>query len=255
MNRDLVQKNDVRANLYADSVRIFYVRDSLLSKEYNNIAGGKWNHMMDQTHIGYTSWQEPRTNVMPQVKYLNRDSAKTSAQVPFTQNAYLRYISIDASSYTKAVDANGISWKVIGDIGKEGDGISAFPVTKSVQTPAGNSARLEYSIDLKDTGMAKVSLYFSPTLPFNNTGLKYAVSVDDEQPEIINLHKDYNERIWNQWVGNNIIVQSISVRIKKPGKHTLKYWLVDPAIILQKIVVDMGGAKPAYFGPPATAAR
>jgi hypothetical protein len=192
---------------------------------------------------------------MPQVKYLNRDSANNSTQISQAQNADGRFVSIDAAAYTKAVDANGVSWKVLGDIGKEGDGISAFPVTKSVQTPAANSAHLEYSIALKDTGMAKVSLYFSPTLPFNNTGLKYAVSIDDEQPEIINLHKDYNERIWNQWVGNNIIVQSISLRIKKAGNHTLKYWLVDPAIILQKIVVDMGGAKPAYFGPPATASN
>jgi hypothetical protein len=32
------------------------------------MAGGKWNHMMDQTHIGYTFWNQPSRNAMPAVQ-------------------------------------------------------------------------------------------------------------------------------------------------------------------------------------------
>ncbi len=47
----------------ADSL---FRNDSLLAHVYNNdISAGKWSHMMDQTHIGYTSWQEPRYNKEP----------------------------------------------------------------------------------------------------------------------------------------------------------------------------------------------
>lgn len=47
-------------------------KDAQISYYYNQImAGGKWNHMMDQTHIGYTSWQQPETNIMPEVAKVN----------------------------------------------------------------------------------------------------------------------------------------------------------------------------------------
>src|SRR5690606_26452721 len=43
-----------------------FARDAELSRIYEqDIAGGKWPHMMSQTRIGYTYWQQPETNVMP----------------------------------------------------------------------------------------------------------------------------------------------------------------------------------------------
>jgi len=54
-------------NLYASQGRVSaatqginavsaFAADSALSSTYHKLLGGKWNHMMDQTHIGYTSW-------------------------------------------------------------------------------------------------------------------------------------------------------------------------------------------------------
>ena len=46
-------------------------RTRIFRRDYNHdVAGGKWNHMMDQTHIGYTDWHDPDTNTMPEVKEL-----------------------------------------------------------------------------------------------------------------------------------------------------------------------------------------
>ena len=46
-----------------------FEKDAELSRQYNkDLAGGKWSHMADQTHIGYTMWQQPDKNVMPKVE-------------------------------------------------------------------------------------------------------------------------------------------------------------------------------------------
>jgi hypothetical protein len=35
------------------------------------MAGGKWNHIMDAVHIGYSSWNPPQKNIMPIVEEIN----------------------------------------------------------------------------------------------------------------------------------------------------------------------------------------
>src|SRR5579859_5912120 len=56
------------ANEWAAQARTLFQADADLSAEYNHsLAHGKWDHMMDQAHIGYTGWHDPPANVMPEV--------------------------------------------------------------------------------------------------------------------------------------------------------------------------------------------
>ncbi len=58
-------------NLYADTVKQKFFRDAELARHYHEtLADGKWNHMMSQTHIGYTNWNNPPVNKMPEVSYI-----------------------------------------------------------------------------------------------------------------------------------------------------------------------------------------
>jgi hypothetical protein len=57
-----------KANFDATETRALFARDAALSAAYNHtLLNGRWDHMMDQTHIGYTSWREPPLNAMPAV--------------------------------------------------------------------------------------------------------------------------------------------------------------------------------------------
>ncbi len=260
------------ANEFADKARQLYANDSLISLEYNTkIAHGKWNHMMDQTHIGYTYWQQPLFNSIPKLEYVEKDSLiqhndpfdlRISAQYLIPKNSFgnLFYeedqvVSIQAEHYSKATNQNNITWKVIPGLGKTGSSITTFPVTSPKQELKFSSPHLEYVFYSYDSGSFKINAYFSPTLNFHNeeNGLQYAISIDDEKPQIISINKEDNiKKIWEEWVADNIIIKTGTVHILKPGKHVIKYWMISPGIILQKIVADFGGLKASYLGPPET---
>jgi hypothetical protein len=62
---------DMKTNEYKSEVERRFTLDKQLTDEYNHqLQGGKWDHMMDQTHIGYTYWNEPPANAMPAVTEL-----------------------------------------------------------------------------------------------------------------------------------------------------------------------------------------
>ncbi|MEO8171507.1 MAG: glycosyl hydrolase 115 family protein [Sediminibacterium sp.] len=272
LNKFYVSKKALAANAAADKVKELYITDSLISLQYNTLANGKWSHMMDQTHIGYTYWQQPNRQRMPDVKYLSKDSASEyfadaapdpikSAKVRITGNPngntfYEKdgYISIEADHFSKAINVAGINWQVLPDHGRTGSAVTTMPVTAPTQTLGQNSAHLEYDIYVYDTTMIKLQAQLSPTLNFHNDeGLKYAISIDDEAPQIVAINKDDNNtRVWEGWMSNNIIIKTTTHKISTKGKHTIKYWMVSPAVVLQKIVGDMGGLKPSYLGPQET---
>ncbi|TDD99515.1 glycosyl hydrolase 115 family protein [Flavobacterium cellulosilyticum] len=63
-------------NNYATKVKTLFDNDAELSDYYNTtMANGKWNHMMSQTHIGYTIWSDPKTNIIPATKTISIPSA------------------------------------------------------------------------------------------------------------------------------------------------------------------------------------
>jgi hypothetical protein len=261
-NKLYAAQNLPAANEWADKAKQFYINDSLITIQYHTMNGGKWNHMMSQTHIGYTYWQQPPVNKMPEVKYVTAVSSTAITPValsPSTKITDANVVSIEAQNWTRKINAPSIQWKTIPDIGKTASGITTFPVTASTQLTT-NSMHVEYDFSAPDTGNMKLSFYFSPTLNFHNTeeGLEFAISVDNETPQIISLNKEDKNSIsgiWNQWVANNIIIKTSTHKISKRGRHTVKYWMISPGVILQKLVIDFGGLKPSYLGPPETGAK
>lgn len=270
LNKQAVTYNDSQANLYADKAKELYQKDSLISVEYHQRNNGKWNHMMSQTHIGYTYWQQPPFNKMPTVKYVTT-SATTKKEtppvsrdatnlIPANQNGNVfyekdKYVSVEAHHTSTVINTKHVSWKVLPDLGKTGSAITPVPVTVSSQTLLPSSPHIEYEFYSYSEGEASLQLFFSPTLNIHHTetGLQYAISIDDEAPQTVNLNADDSQtKTWERWVANNIIAKLSKHSITKPGKHTIKFWMISPGVVLQKLVIDFGGLKPSYLGPPET---
>ncbi|HEX9934303.1 MAG TPA: glycosyl hydrolase, partial [bacterium] len=159
-------------------------------------------------------------------------------------------VSIEAEHYSRAVNTHPVTWQRIPDFGRTLSGMTPFPVTAPPQSPQGDSPRLEYQMLLSSKGEVRVKAYLSPTLNFHDNGLRYAISFDDEPAVVVNMHEGKTFQDWEESVRNNVTVGISRHAIAEPGKHVLKFWAVDPGVVLQKLVVETGEAKPSYLGPP-----
>jgi hypothetical protein len=164
------------------------------------------------------------------------------------------YVSIEAEHYATAVGGanNAISWLTIPDLGKTLSGVTPMPVPAPTQRPGGSAPHLEYPVFLFDSGAVKVNVLVSPSLNFLGSaeGLRYAVSFDDQPPQIVQTWQDTTTRGWEKLVADNVSSTVTQHTLPRSGAHVLKFWMVDPGVVLQKIVIAPRDIAPSYLGPP-----
>ena len=165
-------------------------------------------------------------------------------------------VSIEAKDYTNAINSDGARWQVVPNLGRTASAVMVEPANADRQTPEEGSPCLEYEFTLFTGAELKVDTYLSPTLNYKkNEGLKYAIAIDDEAPQIVNMHEgetapDWEYPAWwNNSVTDHIKIKSTTHPLVEAGKHTLKVWMVDPGVVFQKFVINAGGLKPSYLGP------
>jgi len=110
---------------------------------------------------------------------------------------------------------------------------------------------------LFDSGTVQAQVYASPSLPVAGQHYRYAISFDDQAPKIVDVHNGLpasftdSAPVWEGWVSNNIITTSSSLTVGATGQHTLKLWMVDAGLVVQKVVVSPGAPPTSYLGPPS----
>jgi hypothetical protein len=244
-NKELAAKKDIQANDYADKVKECFERNAYLDNKYNNeIAHGKWTHMMDQMKIGYKAWFDGKANVMPEVTYIS--GADVPKEKVFAEKN--GYVSIEAENFARMSNSGRIHWEIIPDFGKTKSGITTFP--QNAYPKSDENIYLEYDIDFESKGNFEVQLLLAPTLNFNhNKGLRYEISFDGGKPETVNFNGHYRGEL-GKWQSEHIIKSVTKHQISQPGKYTLRFRVLEPGIVLEKILIDTGGLKPSYLGAP-----
>ena len=166
------------------------------------------------------------------------------------------YVSIDADGYTRSVPANGVAYRRIPDLGRTGAAMAPSPATAASQA-AGSGPRLEYRTTFTTTGPVKISAFVSPrNNALGGDGLKYAISVDGATPQLVNIttasgaNDTTMNRQWERNTSDNVNVTTTTHTISTAGVHTVTFWMIDPTVLLQKLVIDTGGLKWSYLGPP-----
>ena len=252
-NHALYKQNNPKANIWADECERLFKRDSLICDYYNHkMAGGKWNGMMTQKHIGYKSWNDDfEKDTCPE---LFRVTSKYGVSISENNGV----VEIEAPYYSSKTDAAEAKWTEIPFMGKSVSAMTLMPYTKSVK---GASITYRFKMQVSKTsdskafnGKQKVRIHVitKSTLDYlNKGGLTYGVSLDGASPVEVNFNKDLNEKPENIY---NIYYPTIATRIvdkvielelpaSSDGIHTLTLTPNDPAIVFEKIVIDGRGGK------------
>ncbi|TRO58821.1 glycosyl hydrolase [Streptomyces sp. IB201691-2A2] len=163
------------------------------------------------------------------------------------------YVAVDAEHFERSVG----TWRRIDGIGRTGAGVTPWPVTAPRRTPGGSSPRLEYEVSLLSAGEVTVWAYLSPRNPTLPTGgLKYGISFDGDAPQTVDIHAATGaddglmDIEWARNTSDNVNRTSTRHTIGAAGVHRLKFWMVDPTVVVQRLVIDTGGLTPTYLGPP-----
>ncbi|WP_428938034.1 glycosyl hydrolase 115 family protein [Fontivita pretiosa] len=369
-NRLYAGQGRASANELAAQVRELFRRDEELTRYYNReLAGGKWNHLMDQTHIGHTFWNQPPRNVMPAVSQVQVSeeaemgvAAEGTAICPWpgmpgqivlppfdafnrqrrwidvfnrgrqpfdyvvtTSDRWIQlssaggriesqdqrlwvtidweqapqghsrgwvkierpghraadavhiwlstfkpsesdaralrgfrgfiegegFVSMEAEHFARRIDTDQARWEAIPDYGRTLSAMTIVPVTSASVMPPDRSPRLEYDVYLFTSGELAVEATVAPTLDYlPGRGLRLGISFDDQPPQVVDALADRSQQAWEQAVKDNARVVRSVHRLDRPGYHTLKVWMVDAGVVLEKLLINCGGVRSSYLGPP-----
>jgi len=213
---------------------------------YNDtLVGGKWKNYMTAQGTTSTTWG---------YKWPQGNPPAPAAAT--TQPAAI--LSVEAIHYDRNLPRNGAQWQSIADLGRQHDCMAIFPVTAPSVTAdqvTANSPEMDYDFDTAAGAPLQVTVYAIPTHRINaERGLQYAAAIDDEKPQLVSFEQAAGDtnRTWSWNVIHNTAITHTTHSGIAPGKHTLKIFMVDPGVLLEKFVVSDGALPASEFGPPET---
>lgn len=191
--------------------------------------------------------------------------------------------TIQAYQYNANISGKYARWIFLPGLGRGEGNMGIHPVT-APSADVATAPRLEYKVYLPAADHTTVMLGVLPVQDVNPArGLRIAVSIDNEKPRIIDARKGFVDtfgeytpdnlsrskvlkplpRADREWalaprrqsrrneIFDNMRWLDADLDVKSAGIHTLKVYMIDPELVLEKIVVNPDNAHPSYFGAPA----
>lgn len=345
----------VAANVAALEAQRLFDEDKRLTFEYNKrVSNGKWDHMMDQLHIGYTYWQQPDDLIMPEIAFLSDEESADGkfgikvygeaitdryTRKPLFVDVYNRgrelveikvvtdkrwadldysaftlsiqrrlelsvdwdkapkgksditltvtsnqgqtetvvcqidnpetllsggfvpsggKIAIEAVDYSDKQEAGPHKWTEIPDYGRTKSSMAIYPVEYRKDYSPEDVPRLSYDFFLPEKTDIEVTVITAPSLPFDPAReMRLGMSLDEDElimqnPGDLSQNGKHDSPDWEKSVILNCHTYSLKNSGLTEGKHTLHVSLVDPQVVIQKIIIDCGGLKPTLLGPQPT---
>lgn len=174
-------------------------------------------------------------------------------------------VSFPAAGFSRKFENDKLKFYTVYDMGVEGNALQMGDPTAPLQPYRDHmpNSRVEYDFYTFNAGLVDVYTYVLPTFPLHserdyrmpehtNSDTKYSVRIDEGNLSSPTSSAIEYTHAWYDAVLANCRVNKSTLYIHEPGRHTLSIRCGDPGMVLQKVVIDMGGLRHSYTGPKST---
>ncbi|KUO17429.1 glycosyl hydrolase 115 family protein [Streptomyces dysideae] len=164
------------------------------------------------------------------------------------------YVSIDAAHADRRVARGGARWRVVRGLGRRTAAMEAAPTTAAPITGdfATRAPELRYRVRFSSTGTFPVTVFRLPSLD-ERGHRRLALALDDRPVTVLSgqaIATGNRGDAWARQVEDGVEKLTAPVTVAEPGEHVLRLFMVDPAIVVDQIVIDTGGRPATYLAPP-----
>jgi hypothetical protein len=167
---------------------------------------------------------------------------------------------------TEKRDTSNITYHTFANYGRTSGGVGLWPLDTEKLTIE-TAPALEYSLYLfSNSSAANVTVYISPSQNYlgDNNPLQYGIALYPAnspvpKPTIVrpvgntvgaNMPDGWGYAVADAVWGHTGNYTTSRFNVTQEGAYTLRIWALLPSIVVQKVIVDMGGVRPSYLGPP-----
>ena len=209
-----------------------------LTKEYNEqIAGGKWNGIMDYAPRALSHFYEPSVQ-----------SASNVSLNPIAQDNSVNTVKIPASSYTSSGNSSDI--KTINGLGISDHSVTVLPLNLTAYNlnDITSAPYVEYEVPV-GIGSNTITVKCLPTFPiYSDYNLRYAISIGGSTPVFHNLKLEAETSPWSTYVVSGYSLASDVYESADEGNVTVRIYMADPGIVLSEIEVKKPASTSSVSG-------
>lgn len=240
-----------------------------------------WCVLEAGTHEGQLTIVSGDTRVPIAVRAVKGEAPRTDE--PYFGNVSGSEFSIPAIAFNRNIPGKAAAWTLLPDLGRSEGCMGIQPVTAPSIQPS-EAPRLEYRVLLTDADSVSLCIGILPTQDVNpERGLRLAVSLDDEAPLTLDARQGFKDefaeytpanlakspnlkplprqdtsirltgagQLRRNEVFDNLRWLTVKLPVRSAGLHTLKVFMTDPEVVLERIVVNPDNRHPSYFGAPS----
>lgn len=254
--------------------------EGTVTEENRILVSVDWETLPEGTQEAKLTVKGGKASVPVVLRAVKEQEPKTDE--PYFGNLSGSEFSIPAYLYNKNVPGKDAAWMVLPDLGRAEACMGISPVTAASARPV-DAPRLEYQVLLPDTGTVSLCLGILPVQDvYPERGLRVAVGLDDETPQVLDARQGFHDE-FKEYTSENLAKSpnlkplpqqdtsvkligkgqprrtevfdnqrwlTVKLNVKEAGMHTLKVFMIDPEIVVERIVVNPDNQHPSYFGAP-----